>query len=526
MSLLQMSFSGAVMTLVILAIRALAINRLPKKTFSALWGIVLIRLLLPYSLPSGLNVYALLQNLVPAEAKDTKYTIPWLLLWLAGLSVCAAFFLLVYHRYRSIFRRAMPVHNRYTADWLNRHRLFRVVRIYQSGNISTPLTCGVFRPVILLPEATDWNDTSTLPYVLAHEYLHIRRFDAAKKLFLTAALCVHWFNPAVWFLYLFANRDIELSCDEAVICLFGEHARAAYAMALIHMEEVKSGFVPSCNYFSKNGTEERVVAIMKSKKPSVAARLAATCLIIGVTTAFATSAPAKQIDAPSYLDLHENTVLSFTDANTGETRCSQDGGNTWMPVTNPDELHHMEWWTYEEFAAWLEEQKEILPACVGCDNWTPATGWYTWEEDMIPESISKNEQILAEIGKGLKLSKPVQNDQLPDEAILQRRARRLSVYEQEGLQFDAATDQMYWNGERVRYFEDSYQQQNGCKVTVCCHWDGDGVVDIRTVRETQEPYTLKGVEEYVETKHPKLLEISARNDDTEYYQLLSQKQPA
>lgn len=60
MSLLQMSFAGGVMILAITVIRTLAINRLPKKTFLALWGIAVVRLLLPFSFPSVFSVYSLL----------------------------------------------------------------------------------------------------------------------------------------------------------------------------------------------------------------------------------------------------------------------------------------------------------------------------------------------------------------------------------------------------------------------------------------------------------------------------------
>ena len=56
MNLLQMSLSGAVMILVIVVIRALAINKLPKKTFLVLWGVVVVRLLIPYSLRSAFSV--------------------------------------------------------------------------------------------------------------------------------------------------------------------------------------------------------------------------------------------------------------------------------------------------------------------------------------------------------------------------------------------------------------------------------------------------------------------------------------
>lgn len=65
--------------------------------------------------------------------------------------------------------------------------------------------------------STDLENTKMLQYVFAHEYVHIRRFDSITKLVLITALCMHWFNPLVWAMYVLANRDIELSCDEAVI---------------------------------------------------------------------------------------------------------------------------------------------------------------------------------------------------------------------------------------------------------------------------------------------------------------------
>ena len=62
MSLLQMSFSGAILILTIVVIRAMSINILPKRTFLILWGVVLLRLLVPFSVPSGLSVYSLVNR--------------------------------------------------------------------------------------------------------------------------------------------------------------------------------------------------------------------------------------------------------------------------------------------------------------------------------------------------------------------------------------------------------------------------------------------------------------------------------
>ena len=320
MSLLQMSFAGAVMILAIIVIRALAINLLPKKTFLALWGIAVMRLLLPFSLPSAFSVYSLIDDhipmtapakvpqafeVLPAETNGQMFTMPsgisntassisaWAIIWGVGMLVCALVFAIAYWKCRQEFQTSLPVDNGFIRGWLSSHRLTRTISVRQSSRFSAPLTYGVFCPVILMPTSTDWENTKSLQYVLAHEYVHIRRFDSITKLVLITALCVHWFNPLVWAMYVLANRDIELSCDEAVVRLFGENTKAAYARSLISMEETRSGLTPLCNNFNKNAIEERITAIMKIKKTSIFSLALAVALIVGVTTVFATSAFAS-----------------------------------------------------------------------------------------------------------------------------------------------------------------------------------------------------------------------------------------
>lgn len=312
-----MSFAGAVMILAIIVIRALAINLLPKKTFLALWGIAVMRLLLPFSIPSAFSVYSLIGDHVPAvnpvkgpqivemlptEITEQMAAMPgnisntaspvsvWMIVWAVGVLVCAFVFAIAYWKCRQEFQTSLPVNNDFIKNWLSAHRLKRSITIRQSSRFSAPLTYGVFRPVILMPTSTEWENTKALQYILAHEYVHIRRFDSVTKLVLIAALCVHWFNPLVWAMYILANRDIELSCDEAVVRFFGENTRAAYARSLISMEETRSGLAPLCNNYNKNAIEERITAIMKYRKTSIFSLAFALSLIFCATTAFATSA--------------------------------------------------------------------------------------------------------------------------------------------------------------------------------------------------------------------------------------------
>lgn len=317
MSLLQMSFTGGILILAVIVIRALAINMLPKKAFNALWWISVVRLMIPFSIPSAFSVYSLMGSHAPGNGSQAIRVLPigasgqaasmpdsitnavstWTVVWAAGVLVCAVFFSLAYWKCRKEFQTSIPVGNDFTENWLSVHRQGRRISIRQSGRFSAPLTYGVLHPVILMPTSTKWENTDSLAYVLAHEYVHIRRFDSIRKLVLIVVLCVHWFNPLVWVMYILANRDIELSCDEAVVRFFGENTKAAYARALISMEETRSGLTPLCSSFSKNAIEERITAIMKIKKTTVFSLVLAGFIVVGTATAFATSANAQQAES-------------------------------------------------------------------------------------------------------------------------------------------------------------------------------------------------------------------------------------
>lgn len=452
MSLLRMSLSGAVMILAVVIIRALAIHKLPKRTFSLMWDIVLVRLLVPYSLPSVFSLYSLLSRLapadktvpggaalqaapdppsaapalpniqnipnvpaVPAPAAAAAPGFPWEAIWLAVSLILAAFFTAAYLRSCKAFRSAAPVDTEFTRSWLSQNRIRRPISIRQSGAASSPLTYGILRPIILLPDTAGWDDC--LPFILAHELIHIRRFDALRKLLLSAALCVHWWNPAVWVMLALANRDIELSCDEAVLRQFGAQSKSAYAMALIHMEETKTINGPFCNNFSKNAIEERIVAIMKSKTTTITALLSAAILVAGVTTAFATSPqelPEEKRPDSTGLSAPESgewEVMSYTDPEDGKTYYSKDGGETWTPMTVKEfedwlGTSGVEWWTADEYAVWLENEKKMLQSAIGSQGWTNSKGWFTWDEEMVNETIAQYEGTLELIKSGTKISKP------------------------------------------------------------------------------------------------------------------------
>ncbi|WP_010275795.1 M56 family metallopeptidase [Paenibacillus senegalensis] len=343
MDFLQMGLSASILIVVVVIIRALALHKLPKKTFLVLWGVVTCRLLLPLSIPFSFSFYTGMEKVKhmimeragvglpveiaefsamerikavgeavgevvgkaagapvggPAGAAASIAPFSWIgIIWLTGVWASALFFITVYIKFRREFQTSLPVKNDFIAQWLQQHPLRRTVQVRQSDRIQTPLTYGILRPVILLPKNIDLTDEAALRVILTHELVHIRRFDVLAKWVLTIAVCVHWYNPFVWVMYILANRDIELSCDEKVVRTFGETMKSAYAMMLVNMKEAKSGLPLLVNHFSKNCIEERIVAIMKMKKASLAGIFLAMALVVGTVSVFATNAASTTASA-------------------------------------------------------------------------------------------------------------------------------------------------------------------------------------------------------------------------------------
>ena len=494
MSLLQMSFLGTVIILLIVVLRAVLINRLPKKTFLILWWIALIRLLVPFSIKSVTSIYSLLQSIYsdinPVRTAQTTTFLPingnmpeianglseamvqrtesisiLSVIWLAGLLLCFGFFAVSYIKCYREFRFSLPVENDILEAWKEKHPLKRSLSIRQTETIAAPLSYGVIRPVILMPKNTEWKNIYQLRYVLEHEYVHIRRLDMLTKLIMIAAVCIHWFNPLVWVMYILFNRDLELSCDETVVRRFGMDIKSVYATALISMEEKKSGLTPLCNSFSKNAIEERIRAIMKIKKTSKFAVMISAVLVIGVTGGFATSASSLEKNTETAQENGETTVAL------NEVNIQED-----EPLSSSD----VEWWTAEEYAKWMDEEKEVLKSMIGEKAYTGGDGWFVWTQEKVDETIALYEDNLQKIKDGMKLSKsaddvvgvtmaysPENIEYVKQEAetVTENKGsnenvfseEQLSEYAKAGITYQKETGFLMYDGKTIGYFRDEFK---------------------------------------------------------------------
>ena len=309
---------------------------------------------------------------------------------------------------------------------------------HPAGRISSPLTFGVLRPVILVPKKTDWTDETALRYVLEHEFVHIQRFDVLSKLLLIAAVCVHRFNPLVWVMYVLANRDLELSCDETVLRRFGGDVRAAYARVLIRMEAARGGTAvetgtplqPDTDYTAAGISSEgrlwyyagQPVAMIYDDNDSIYmdeeaaggcylhVRRDSAGAISGVdvlTKEQFRELADRRMNAASDTTYEESTLMSYVDPADGRTYYSFDGGKTFEPLTDAEfearfPTPDVVWWTYDEYKAWLDNEKVELQSLLDQTG-----GDYTWTQQKIDETIALYESILKDIQNGVLYSKTV-----------------------------------------------------------------------------------------------------------------------
>ncbi|MCM1136267.1 MAG: M23/M56 family metallopeptidase [Clostridium sp.] len=152
-----------------------------------------------------------------------------------------------------------------------------------SENIKTPFVAGFFKPAIYLPKGLE---EAQLDMVREHEKIHIARRDYLIKPAAYLAVCIYWFNPLVWLAFYYMEKDMEISCDEAVLKRVGYENNKVYAKALLSLSQ-EYGWRPGCPIaFGENGVKDRIKNIVKCKRAKgwivaagIAVVLAATVLL-------------------------------------------------------------------------------------------------------------------------------------------------------------------------------------------------------------------------------------------------------
>lgn len=293
LGLFERNLAAGLLILVILLVRAAFSERLSRRVILPLWGIAALRIVLPFSLklllPSRSPVIPkVLVMAVPngGEAGFDLFTAAYI----AAAALVFGGFLLAHFRSRRVFREAVPCTDRTVLQTVKSGSK-RQIRVRVSDRILAPLTCGIFRPTILLPK-TLTETGEELELILAHELTHIRRGDLFYKLLLVGAVSFGWLNPLAWVMLILANRDLEFACDEAVLKKYPAR-RAEYARMLIRAEERKNNIFAAA--FSGNAVKERIERIMKLKKTTIFGAIAAAALAAVSMAVFVSADEAKNV---------------------------------------------------------------------------------------------------------------------------------------------------------------------------------------------------------------------------------------
>lgn len=331
LKLLNLSISASWLVLAVLALRLVS-KRSPKWMNVLLWGIVALRLMLPFSIESALSLIPSAETVSPAVVQfDPAPTITsgvsvidnavnpalsehfaaaptasvnplyvwteiagWV--WLIGLGAMLLYALVSYLRLRRRVSVSLCVRE----------------NIYLCDAISSPFILGVVKPRIYLPSGLDEVQRQN---VLSHERAHLARRDHWWKPLGFALLAVYWFNPVLWLAYALLCRDIELACDERVIRTMDESAVKTYSTVLLACSMPRKAVITCPLAFGEVGVKERVKNALRYKKPAfwVVAASVAVCVVVAVC--FLTN-PPTDTDAAGLVGFHREqvTYADVTDA--------------------------------------------------------------------------------------------------------------------------------------------------------------------------------------------------------------------
>lgn len=309
---------NGILTLVILAVLLvrLLLRRLPKKYSYLLWSVVGIRMLFQIQFPARFSLLSLwhymtqqisgsqlltapkqltnmqkitdpqagAQNLQPAGQLITGQTVTgaarglsqagakagsgWdhllqicMLIWIAGMIVLLLYGILSYFKCRRMTVQAVHMEG----------------NIWECDHLATPFVLGIVRSRIYIPFHLSAEEK---PYILAHETYHIRRGDPIVRLLAFVLLTFYWINPFVWLAYFLMIRDMEMSCDEAVLLQLGTQIKKAYSNSLLTFATGRKQVTFSPLAFGESDTSGRIKNILDFKKPKVWGSLLAILAVI------------------------------------------------------------------------------------------------------------------------------------------------------------------------------------------------------------------------------------------------------
>ncbi|MEG1726172.1 MAG: M56 family metallopeptidase, partial [Anaerovoracaceae bacterium] len=310
-SILNMSLIGSYVIIFVLIARLL-LKKAPKIFSYALWSIVLFRLICPFSFESTLSLMPMAKTPIP---QDIIYsTLPqintginiidnsinpilpapnmgdsvnplqiWIfigtIIWVLGMLAMLIYSVISFAKLRKRLIGSVQMKD----------------NIYLADHISSPFVMGIIKPKIYLPSSLS---DSEKDFIIAHEMCHIKRFDHITRILGFASLTIHWFNPLVWASFILSGKDMELSCDEAVMKKMNVDIRAEYSQSLLRFATGKKMFHATPLAFGEGDTKGRIKNVLNYKKPAFWVIVVSAIAIIAIGVGLMTNSSNKPIISP------------------------------------------------------------------------------------------------------------------------------------------------------------------------------------------------------------------------------------
>ena len=200
----------------------------------------------------------------------------------------------------------------------------RKIPAYETPLVQSPLLLGVLKPCILLPDTAFTAQDSTM--ILCHELVHYKRHDIGYKMLLQLVCCVHWFNPLVWLMASLASRDIEISCDDAVLHGQNDVFRESYAGSIMQVLRRGNGNALPCSTAfsdSKTTLKQRFINIFDANQKHSGIVLLSLLLAASILATSLVACTVKDIAAPVSGDAASALSASLPPLAADETAITQ-----------------------------------------------------------------------------------------------------------------------------------------------------------------------------------------------------------
>ena len=306
--LLNMSIYAGFAVVIVFVIRLLIIKT-PKKYSYALWVVVFLRFIVPFTIQlpvsSDQALPQTVQNAITfSERLSVQSVVPGfdnadnsatdgiihinqtsstnstqialrigLIVWLAGIIALVLYTAISYKQLHQKVRTAIHVND----------------NIYETDLITTPFVFGFLRPKIYVPIGFNTQESQ---YVIQHEQTHIIRRDYLIKPLAFFVTIFHWFNPMAWVAYVLMARDMELSADESVLKKSATDIRSMYSNSLLTMSAQKNAPLSQLA-FIKIGIKSRIRNVLKYRKPTLFINTVTSVLVLAASVLLLAVSPSN-----------------------------------------------------------------------------------------------------------------------------------------------------------------------------------------------------------------------------------------